>query len=72
MTSVNPVIILARLAKLRTELVDLAYTLECRGQLEAADVAITTSVRLGELCAEFEAEPGRARQAAGNKPAALC
>jgi len=59
MTGTNVRTVLEKLAALRTELADLAYTLECRGQLDAADVAITTSVRLGELCAEFEAAPGR-------------
>ena len=41
-----------RLHALRTELVDLAFTLECRGQMEAADVANATSARLQELCDE--------------------
>ena len=42
--------LLERLHALRTDLVDLAFTLECRGQMEAADVAIATSARLQELC----------------------
>ncbi|MDD2765418.1 MAG: hypothetical protein PHE83_15760 [Opitutaceae bacterium] len=67
MTGTNVRTVLEKLAALRTELVDLAYTLECRGQLDAADVAIMTSVRLGELCVEIEAESGRAQQAPGNQ-----
>lgn len=42
--------LLRRLHELRTDLVDLAFALERRGQMEAADVAITTSARLQELC----------------------
>ena len=44
--------LLKRLHELRTDLVDLAFALERRGQMEAADVAITTSARLQELCDE--------------------
>jgi hypothetical protein len=50
--------LLDRLAALRTELVDLAYTLDVRGAGTAADVAMTTSSRLAELCEEFSAPPG--------------
>lgn len=39
-----------KLEHLRTQLVDLAFTLERRGQVEAADVAIATSSRIAELC----------------------
>lgn len=42
--------ILGKLDRLRAELVELAYTLDVRGHLEAADVAITTAARIGELC----------------------
>jgi hypothetical protein len=42
-----------RLDALRTELADLAFTLESRGRLDAADVAITISARVGELCEEL-------------------
>lgn len=42
-----------KLERLRTELVDLAFTLECRGRPDAADVAIATSARIGELCDEL-------------------
>lgn len=45
--------VFARLAQLRLELVDLAFTLECRGRLDAADVAMTTSARVAELCEEL-------------------
>ena len=47
--------ILGKLDYLRTELVDLAYTLDARGQLDAADVAMMTSARIGELCEEIAA-----------------
>ena len=52
--------LLDRLAALRTELVDLAYTLDVRGAGTAADVAMTTSSRLAELCEEFSAPAGNA------------
>ena len=39
--------ILARLAALRTELVEQACALERQGRLDAADVAIATSARIG-------------------------
>jgi len=55
METVRTRLVLGKLAALRTELVDLAYELECRGRLEAADVAMTTSARVDELCAELEA-----------------
>lgn len=42
-----------RLDRLRVELVDLAFELECRGKLDAADVANTTAAQVRELCAEF-------------------
>jgi hypothetical protein len=47
--------ILEKLDHLRTELVELAYTLETRGQIGAADVALTTAARIGELCEELAA-----------------
>lgn len=52
----NATEILEKLDQLRTELVELAYTLDTRGQLDAADVAMTTSARIGELCEELAAE----------------
>lgn len=57
-----PHTLLDKLDRLRTELVELAYSLECKGQLEAADVAITTSARIEEFRSELEsAQPGAAR-----------
>ncbi len=47
--------VLAKLAALRAELVEQAYVLERQRRLDAADVAITASVRLAEICAELEA-----------------
>lgn len=52
----NATEILEKLDRLRAELVELAYTLDSRGQLAAADVAMTTSARIGELCEEFAAD----------------
>lgn len=46
---------LSRLEELRAELADLAFTLEQRGEIAAADIAISTSVRLAELRDEIEA-----------------
>lgn len=57
MMKANTIEILARLDQLRTELIELAYTLDSRGQLAAADVASTTAARIGELCEELA--PGR-------------
>lgn len=39
----------ARLHALRIELTEHAYTLETQGRLDAADVAIVTAGRVGEL-----------------------
>ena len=50
MTEANATDILEKLDRLRTDLVELAYSLDTRGRLDAADVAITTSARLQELC----------------------
>ncbi|HZP60541.1 MAG TPA: hypothetical protein VFB27_09480 [Opitutaceae bacterium] len=47
--------VLKKLDQLRLELIELAYTLECRGRFDAADVAMTTSVRVGELSDEAAA-----------------
>jgi hypothetical protein len=44
---------LGKLDGLRTELVELAFSLDRRGSCEAADVAITLSARVRELCDEF-------------------
>jgi len=46
-------VFLKQLDELRTELVELAFTLERRGRLEAADVALTTSARVGEIHEEL-------------------
>lgn len=46
---------LQELDQLRTELVELAYTLDLRGRPDAADVAMTTSARIRELCDELTA-----------------
>ena len=43
-----------KLDQLRTELVDLAFDLECKGRPDAAEVAIATSARIGELAAELQ------------------
>ena len=56
MAKANATEILKKLDHLRTELVDLAYTLDTRGQLGAADVAMMASVRIGELCEELTTE----------------
>lgn len=42
-----------KLDDLRTQLVELAFVLDQRGHLDAADVAMTTSARIGELCEEL-------------------
>ena len=49
----SPTLVRDKLEELRTELVDLAFALDRRGQAEAADVAILTSARLAELCTEL-------------------
>ena len=46
--------LLVKLEQLQTELVELAVTLERRGHLDAADVALTTSARLAELTTEAQ------------------
>jgi hypothetical protein len=46
--------LLQKLTKLRTELVELAFTMDRRGRPEAADVAMMVSARVEELCEEFE------------------
>lgn len=45
--------VLAKLAALRAELVEQAYVLERQRRLDAADVAVGLSHRLGELCDEL-------------------
>ena len=51
-----------QLAALRTELVEQACTLERQGRLDAADVAIALSHRLGELCAAERPSTGGANR----------
>jgi hypothetical protein len=41
--------VLGTIAELRVELIDQAYVLEQRGQMAAADVALSVAVRLDEL-----------------------
>lgn len=60
--------LLNRLAALRTELVDLAYTLDVRGAGTAADVAMSTSARLTELCDEFSAPSGNTHSHKNSTP----
>lgn len=45
--------VLLKLAALRAELVEQAWTLERQGRLDAADVAIAASTRIAEVCAEL-------------------
>ncbi len=54
MNDVSPSM-LGRLDDLRAELADLAFDLERRGRLDAADVANAASARIGELREEFSA-----------------
>ena len=49
--------LLKKLDQLRTELVELAFTLDSRGRFDASDVAMTTSARVGELCEELIQRP---------------
>ena len=57
MKATTPDSLYDKLQNLRTELVDLAFRLECLGQVNAAEVAIATSTRLNELCDEIACEP---------------
>jgi hypothetical protein len=52
--TVSSGILLQKLAQLRAELVELAFTMDRRGHPDAADVAMMVSARVGELCEEFE------------------
>jgi hypothetical protein len=47
--------IMEKLDALRTELADLAFTLDRRGRPDAADVALSVSARVGELRDEIDA-----------------
>ncbi len=46
-------VLMQKLAQLRGELVELAFTMDRRGRPEAADVAMMVSARVGELCEEY-------------------
>jgi len=46
---------LDRLDALRVELADLAYTLDRRGRLDAADLAVAVAARIGEIHDELAA-----------------
>ena len=54
MISTHPADTLAKLEQLRTELAELAFALESRGRVDAADVANSVSARLAELCDELD------------------
>lgn len=45
--------LLTELEALRIELEALGFSLDSLGSREAADVALTTSARVGELCADY-------------------
>jgi len=47
---------LGRLDALRVELADLAYTLDRRGRLDAADLAVAVAARIGEIHDELAAD----------------
>jgi hypothetical protein len=42
-----------KIAALRAEFVDLAFVLECRGKLDAADVAMAAAARVAEVADEL-------------------
>jgi hypothetical protein len=54
----HPDQLLQKLVQLRTELEERAFTLDREGSREAADIAMTTSARVGELCTEFSDDRG--------------
>ncbi|HSH92896.1 MAG TPA: hypothetical protein VK968_01985 [Roseimicrobium sp.] len=62
MTSPDTRLLLGKLHKLHIDLVEQAFVLDRQGSLEAADVALMTSARVGELCEElnpdFSQKPG--------------
>jgi len=51
--------LIRRIARLRTELVDLAYALDIKGRHDAADVTLTVSARLAETCTAAVGAAGR-------------
>lgn len=48
------------LERLRIELTELAFMLECQGRRDAADVANTASARVAEICDELAQPEGPA------------
>jgi hypothetical protein len=46
----------AKIAALRAEFVELAFDLECRGRLDAADVAMAAAARIEEVADELGPE----------------
>jgi len=54
MSTSDPRQVLSKLHGLRTELVELAFVLDRRGRVDAADVAMSIAGRVGELCEEIE------------------
>ena len=49
MSPVAPQVRQCQLDELRVELVELAFTLECRGRPDAADLALAVAARISEL-----------------------
>jgi hypothetical protein len=45
--------LLRKLAGVQDELVELAFRLDQQGRMDAAEVAVTTAARIGELCTEL-------------------
>src|SRR5882757_7851319 len=68
MKHANAHIVLRKLDQLRTELVDLAFSLEKRGRRDAADIAIAVSSRVGELCEEITGSHARPAATATGSP----
>ena len=58
MNASDPRQVLSKLHGLRTELVELAFVLDRGGRIDAADVAMTISGRVGELCEELAGTSG--------------
>jgi len=57
--------ILEALGRLRTELIEAAWALDTRGQHQAADMAMSTSARLAELCEEYVRTAGIGETSSG-------
>lgn len=56
MNETSSPVVLEKLDRLRSELVEMAFLLDRRGRLEAADVAMQISGRVGEIQEELAAE----------------